>query len=102
MKGGLPSLYRITEVANLILGRAGIRSLAEGRGMQDNRGWWHLLSMFSAPFLFLARTGLFGRQAQAESETALQDWASYGRVILPILTAILVVVVLVLIYAVLR
>jgi hypothetical protein len=56
--------------------------------------------MFSAPVLFLARTGLFGRQAQDEAETALQDWAAYGRAILPVLTVVLVLIALVLIYAI--
>jgi hypothetical protein len=69
--------------------------------MNHNRGPWYLLSMLSMPFLFLARTGWFGRQAQQQSDAALQDWAAYGRVLLPVLTAILVgLAVLVLVLAV--
>ncbi len=70
--------------------------------MNNNRGVWYLLSMLSAPFLLLARTGRFGRQAQEESNVAMQDWAAYGRVILPVLTAALVVFALLLVFVVLR
>jgi hypothetical protein len=56
----------------------------------DNRGWWYLLSLVSAPFLFLARTGLFGKEARDGSEAALSDWAAYGKVLLSVLATIAV------------
>ncbi len=60
----------------------------------DRRGWWYLLSVLSTPFLFIARSGLFGRDAREESDIALGDWAAYAHLFLPALATILVGVVL--------
>ncbi len=60
----------------------------------DKRGWWYLLSILSAPFLFLMRSGLFGRDAREQADIALGDWAAYGRLVLPVLATIVVGVVI--------
>ena len=70
--------------------------------MQNNRGPWWFLSIASLPFLFLARSGLFGQQAREESQTALEDWAGYGRIVLPVLALLGIVVVAVLTYLLIR
>ena len=56
--------------------------------MQHKRGPWWLLFAGSIPFLFLARTGVFGEQARKEAEVALEDWASFGRVLIPVLAVL--------------
>ena len=65
--------------------------------MDKRHGWW-LMSIVSTPLLFLARTGLLGAQAREESEVALEDWAAYGRVILPVLAVVAVIAILVSVY----
>ncbi len=56
--------------------------------MGTRRGWWYVLSVVSMPFLFLTRMGMFGRQAQAEADTAISDWATAAAAILTVLVAI--------------
>ncbi len=66
--------------------------------MQNKRGPWWLLFVGSIPFLFLARTGLFGAHAREESQVALEDWAGFGRIVLPLLAVLGVVIVAALTY----
>ena len=61
--------------------------------MNDKRGPWYLISMFSAPMLLLGLTGLFGEHARSEAEVAFGDWATYGRIVLMALALIGVVAV---------
>ncbi len=70
--------------------------------MQNKRGPWWLLFVGSIPFLFLARTGLLGEQAREESQVALEDWAGYGRIVLPLLALLGIVVVAALTYFLIR
>ncbi len=58
------------------------------KSMEDRRGWRYLISLLSFPFLLLARTGLFGQQAHEESEVAVGDWASYGRIVLIVIAVV--------------
>ncbi|HEX5371007.1 MAG TPA: hypothetical protein VFY10_16505 [Dehalococcoidia bacterium] len=67
--------------------------------MQKKRGPWWLLFAGNIPFLFLARTGLLGDQAREEAQVALEDWAGYGRIVLPLFAVLGVVVVAALTYA---
>ena len=67
--------------------------------MQNKRGPWWLLFVGSIPFLFLARTGLFGEQARQESQVALEDWGGFGRILVPVLAVLGIVVVAALTYA---
>jgi len=56
--------------------------------------WWYVLSVLSAPFLLLAQTGVFGPNAKQESDTAIADLGSFGRVVLPVAATVFLGVII--------
>jgi hypothetical protein len=60
----------------------------------NDRGRWHLLSLFSMPILLLSLTGLFGARAREEAQVAAGDLAAFGKIVLPLLGIVVLGIVI--------